>query len=305
MNDHKTHNYENIKVLEILGFLYSRKNFLILVSFVGSFLVGVGSLFIKDTYQSNAILAPNIDSSTQISSGFNGLASIAGISIPQESNKLEKGMEIVKSLYFFQDLSQNEEFFFNLVATNGWDHEKNELLVDDEVFDTSNKRWVSKGRFSIEGRPTLQSAHRTFLDYLTISKDTKTGFYVITFSHYSPYFAKDALDLVLNNINELSRNEDIAIYQSQVNFLYEEASKMQYNQIREGINSLIEDQIQLISIAKTSPEYLFKVLSKPYAPELESGPNRLAIVVLAAFFIFVLSSIYVIFRELKLSSDSG
>ena len=305
MNDLKTHNYENIKVLEILGFLYSKKNFLILVSFVGSLLVGVGSLFIKDTYQSNAILAPNIDSSTQISSGFNGLASIAGISIPQESNKLEKGMEIIKSLYFFQDLSQNEEFFFNLVATNGWDYEKNELLVDDEVFDTSNKKWVSKARFSIEGRPTLQSAHRTFLDYLTISKDNKTGFYVITFSHYSPYFAKDALDLVLNNINELSRNEDIANYQSQVDFLYEEASKMQYNQIREGINSLIEDQIQLISIAKTSPEYLFKVLSKPYAPELESGPNRFAMVVLAAFFIFVLSSIYVIFREFKLSSDSG
>ena len=65
------------------------------------------------------------------------------------------------------------------------------------------------------------------------------------------------------------QEKDIAIYQSQVNFLYEEASKMQYNQ-NEGINSLIEDQIQLISIAKTSPEYLFKVLSKPYAPN-QSG----------------------------------
>ena len=140
----------------------------------------------------------------------------------------------------------------------------------------------------------MQEAHRNFLKSLSITKDSKTGFIIISFNHYSPFVAKRIIDLLIIDINEISRSEDIAIANDSISFLTAEANKAQLSEIRISINNLIQSQIETKTLANAKPEYLLKILSAPAAPELKSQPSRSIIVIFITFFGFSIGAIFTI-----------
>ena len=95
----------------------------------------------------------------------------------------------------------------------------------------------------------------------------------------------------------MARDEDIAIAKDTMLFLEEEVSKTQLNNVRLGINNLIQKQVETMSIANATPQYLFKILSKPVAPELKSEPKRAFICILGFLFGLITSSLYVLINN--------
>ena len=126
--------------------------------------------------------------------------------------------------------------------------------------------------------------------------DIKTGFIHISLMHYSPYLAKDLLDLIILEINEMTQNEDIIFAKNSIKSLEAEYLKIQITDVRAGINRLIEKQLETIAVAKASPEYLFKILSSPNSPEIKSSPDRKLIVIISFIISFSLSSIFFLIR---------
>ena len=79
---------------------------------------------------------------------------------------------------------------------------------------------------------------------------------------------------------------------------------MQLKEVRSGINNLIQRQIEKITYANASPEYMFKILSNPTAPELKTEPRRSVICIVITFIggfltclYFILKSIYIQNKE--------
>ena len=122
--------------------------------------------------------------------------------------------------------------------------------------------------------------------------------------HYSPYVAKDLLDLIILEINQMTQNEDIASSQNSIKFLEAEYQKIKVSDVRSGINNLIEKQLETIAVANSSPEYLFKILSPPNAPEIKSLPDRKFIVILSFLFSLFFSSSFFLARHYLLSNSS-
>ena len=174
----------------------------------------------------------------------------------------------------------------------GWDASKNKLIINPELYDTKLDKWVSDQSFAVNGKPSIQTAHRDFLRQLSVNVDKKTRFIYISIEHFSPYVAKKILDLILIEINEMIRDEDIRVAKDSIAFLTKESLNTQLNEVRSGINDLIEKQIETIAFANASPEYLVKTLSPPYVPELKALPDRKLIVIISLIIGFILSSMF-------------
>tara|TARA_B100000945_G_C20230366_1_gene524984 strand:- start:76 stop:777 length:702 start_codon:yes stop_codon:yes gene_type:complete len=223
---------------------------------------------------------------------------MAGISIPSQggSDKVAMGIEVIKSLNFFEKLVEKYDLFFELQAPEGWNASDNTLLINPKIYDVKEKKWVSEDRFAKNGKPSIQKAHRDFIYNLSIDIDKKTQFVNISYQHFSPYVAKKVLDNILLEINEISRIEDITMSQESIKYLQKERSSTQLTEVKSGINDIIQNRIETIALAKASPEYLVKVLSDPYVPELKSLPDRKIIVILSCLLSFLFSSIFFLAR---------
>tara|TARA_B100000212_G_scaffold341090_1_gene323277 strand:+ start:64 stop:1023 length:960 start_codon:yes stop_codon:yes gene_type:complete len=303
-NQNNNHHYDNdeIDISKLVSVLLkNKKKFFLITSLVFSISV-IGSLFLPNKYTSTVILAPSEDSSnlSNLAKQYSGIASMAGLSLPSagEADKVAMGVETIKSLNFFEQWVNNNDLLFLLMAPKGWDRNTDTLIIDRDIYDTDKQIWVSDIKFSIAGKPTIQTAHRQFLkENFAISRDSKTGFVTISITHFSPFVAKKLLDLLIFEVNEISRNDDMEKAKRSIEFLEKEITGTQLAEIRSGLNELIQNQIETIMIANASPEYLLKILSAPIAPEKKSTPRRSIIAIFGLFFGIFLSIFVILLQE--------
>ena len=74
------------------------------------------------------------------------------------------------------------------------------------------------------------------------------------------------------------RDVDKISAQNSVNFLNELLNKTQLSEIK-VTTSLLAQQIQKLMLTEANQDYIFKVISSPYAPEKKSKPSRALILV--------------------------
>tara|TARA_B100000900_G_C20542830_1_gene701256 strand:+ start:61 stop:990 length:930 start_codon:yes stop_codon:yes gene_type:complete len=295
-------NADEIELALILKIIWNKKKNLFFSSLVVSSLAALISLTLPNIYTSKSILAPaqTNESLSNIASRFSGMASIAGFSIPKtEVDKVAMGIEVIKSYDFYVDLIKDNNLFFKLQAVKGWDQETNSLVVNNKIFDQDKNLWISEDEFSVNGVPSIQESHIAFLENLDISVNNSNGLVTISYEHYSPYVAQEVVVHIINRINTISMQEDIKIAQKTIDYLQIEVEKTQLNDVRLAINNLIEKQIETISLAQASPEYLLKTLSSPIAPELKTSPKRSVIVILVGLFTGFVGTMFFIFQHMR------
>ena len=123
--------------------------------------------------------------------------------------------------------------------------------------------------------------------------------------HFSPHVAKKILEIFIKEINETTRKEDISTAQQIISYLEEENLNTRNIDLKLGINSLIQSQIKKIAIANSSPQYVLKVISPPYAPESKFSPSRSLIVLIGFFLGSIFSSMFFIFYRIYLNESNS
>tara|TARA_B100002019_G_C21232473_1_gene580835 strand:+ start:56 stop:988 length:933 start_codon:yes stop_codon:yes gene_type:complete len=303
MNQNNTNNLDEFYLSDIAKILWDSKNILFVILVVSLFISFFLSSRISDTYKSVAILAPSesSDSLTKMSSQYSGIASMAGISFggPSETSKVDQASEIVKSFNFFEEIISKYEIFFQVVAISGWKKDNNELEIDNDIYNSKTKTWVSNSEFSSNGRPSDQYAHRKFLKNFNLVIRKDTGIIEMSYIHYSPYIAQSILSTIIYEVNEKTRIDDIKQAELSIGFLENEISKTQLDEVKTELFKLIQKQIQTIMIANSNSEYTFKILSKPSSPEIKVGPNRILIFLMTAIFNLLVGSAIILYMNKK------
>ena len=170
MTEESRDNYDNdlIDLTIILDILKNRFKFIIALTIFAASISVYYSLSLPNIYQSTAILSSSsiAKNSNRGIPSFSQLANFSSGS----SNELDvmKGVEIIRSYDFFERLTQNNDIFFELMASKGWDASKNEFIIDPEEYNLEKQTWVSTKRFSKNGMPSMQTAHREFRSMLSI-----------------------------------------------------------------------------------------------------------------------------------------
>lgn len=298
---------ENTDLIEVIKIIWRKKISILFLTIGISSLSALLSLFLSDVYKSEAILAPAADDGNELSSLTDSLGGLVGLSqlpLMGGNNKVSEAIEIMNSLGFYENMSSKNNLFFELNASKGWNKKNNELQIDKNIYDIKNNRWVSTKEFSIDGKPSLQSAHREFLENFKITKNNRNGFITLTMEHYSPEVAKKTLDTIIEEINFSIKEKEIELAENSISYLTEEASKTLITEVKRGIYGLIESQVEKIALANSSPEYVFKILSKPISPEKKFKYSRLFIIISAGIFAMFFSIIYYSVKETYFSSKS-
>jgi Chain length determinant protein len=121
------------------------------VTFVAALLAVFVMLLIPNQYTAQALLAPRDDQSggglAGLASQYGGLASLAGISIPSGSNdKVDLGIQVLKSRKFITGFIERHDILVPLLAAEKWDRESDQLIIDEDDYDTSENKWVRSVR---------------------------------------------------------------------------------------------------------------------------------------------------------------
>jgi len=291
---------DEIDLLKIIQVLWQEKLIIITITFIGAVFSVILALSIPNTYKSNALLAP-INQGESLSSKFSSvsaISSLAGISIPTEvGSKSQEAIARIRSLDFFTNQFLPYINLEDLMALQKWNPRDNTLVYDTDKFDPILKKWVRKPNYPYKIIPSNQEAYEVYQQILSISEDRKTKFITISTHSYSPYIAKDWLDVIVNNINESMRLEDIELASSHIKFLNEQYLETNLTPIKESISKILETKIQKLMLASADKNYIFNILEKPVVPDFKYSPSRAIICILITFISGLFSLLIVIARH--------
>ena len=290
-----------LSLAEFSNILLKKKVLIISISFLGGLLFASLSLLIPNSYKSEALLTPeDNDSNMQLLRQYAGLASIAGISLPSDSEDLsEEAVERVQSFAFFKEFILPKIKKEDLIAIKKWDAKTDTYFYKKRLFDAEQDKWVRKVRFPKNVIPSAQESYKQWIKHLSVDQDKRTGFVTISISHKSSKLAKSWLDLIILEINKSMRNEDKTKAQKALDFLREESKKVNYAEIDLAISSLQEEELKSLMMIEVNEDYVFTIIESPIAQEKKSWPPRSIISILGAVIGFFLSAFFVYLRTVK------
>jgi LPS O-antigen subunit length determinant protein (WzzB/FepE family) len=238
------------------------------------------ALSVPNQYKATALLAPAQYEPAGLSGSLGqlgGLASLAGVNLNSGgSGETQMAKSIMVSWNFIEGFIKSNNLADELVAVEGWNQESNELQINKKVYDVKNQRWLVD-------KPTSWSLFKSFSSRLSVS-ETNSGFLSISIEHYSPYLAKQLLDLYISAINKHMQELQVMKVNNNINYMQEQLKRTSIAEMQEVFYTIIEEQIKNKMLAEASPDYAFVAVNASMLPEEKSQPKRATICIAITLF---------------------
>ena len=127
--------------------------------------------------------------------------------------------------------------------------------------------------------------------------DIQTGYLTVSVEHYSPVYAKDFLNTIINELNSLVRKQDLLKSTKSLNYLQDKTRASELIEAKSAFNKIIESQIKTQMLAEIDDEYLLKRIDPPFTPEKKSSPRRAYLFIVITFAGFLFAIFYSILRS--------
>ena len=307
MNESKQENSpalsdDEIDLRELFRVLWAGKWLIGGISFAAAMIAIAFALSLPNIYRAEALLAPNDPQGTgglsALAAQYGGLASLAGINLNSGSaDKTAFGLKVLKSRKFVSGFIERHDILVPLMAVEDWDAESGELKIDPKVYDLATDRWARDARPPRKATPSLQEAHKVFMNILSVSQDEQSGFVSIAVEHYSPTVAKQWVDWLVGDINFSIMQQDVSEAERAIAYLNEQIESTPLADLQNVFFKLIEEQTKIVMLAKVSPEYMLRTLDPAVIPEIKSRPSRAVICVLGTLLGGMLSVLVVLIRH--------
>lgn len=271
----------NINIAEIIQVLWSDKLIFLSITLIISFSSVFYAVNVPNKYQSTAImqLAGDDQSSAMsgLSSQYGGIASLAGISLPSASSDKSyyivntlRSREFVKHLLTFDGIKKN------LMAAKSFDPDTGLIHYDEGIY--INDAWVRNVGKNKNVVPSYLEVHeKSYLRKFNVQKDIDSGFIKLSFEHLSPVFAKEFLDLIIQEINLISKKNDLNESETAFKYLEKQLLLNPQQDIKNSINQLMASQLNSMMLANVREDYILTTIDPPHIPEYRSSPDRVLI----------------------------
>ena len=142
-------------------------------------------------------------------------------------------------------------------------------------------------------------ARRIFNRNLDFEDELDSKYYTVRYTHKDPSFAKDISDIIVFELNQRKKEQDIKEAQAATIFLTDRIQTVTNSEVRGSISRLIEMQLKREMIANMRQEYLATVIDQPAQPLRKSGPLR-GLIFVVSFLVstFLLVPVYA-FRYIR------
>ncbi len=261
------------------------------------------SLSLPNIYQSEALLAP-VDASSSLISGalgeYSGLAGLAGINLSPNvtGSNHKKAIELINSLNFFEKNIMPKIFLPDLMAIESWSMKDNTIIYDDSIFQKNINKWVRDFSYPQKLIPSAQESFKIFKSaHLNLFEIKQTGYISLSIKHQSPLVAKQWVQLIFDEVNFFYRQKDKEESEKAVFFLNKQLLQNNLSEIRKVISSLLEKELQKLTLVEANKDYVFEYIFPPSVMEKKSEPNRSLIVIVCFILGACLGMVIVLLRH--------
>ncbi|MDB9783541.1 Wzz/FepE/Etk N-terminal domain-containing protein [Gammaproteobacteria bacterium] len=291
---------QDIDIRELTLLFWEKKKFIFLFS-TFFFLISIAvAMLLPHLYESSATLKiiPSSSQSNSSNSSVGGkIGGAASVFLGGGSASVDYVLaeKTIFSRDFFKHLISFDGILAKLKHFDSYDPKSRKLVFSDDVFDPESSRWLLTYDSENEEDLSYLDAYRTYKSMISIAwQKDEAEFMGLSVTHASPYFAKDFLDLIIQETNSLVRQRKFEETQLSLNFLNAQLAATPIAEVKASINQIIRSQLNAQMIASVRKNYLLSPLDAPFIPDERSSPRRTLIVVLLTLFGACLSLIWVV-----------
>ena len=126
----------------------------------------------------------------------------------------------------------------------------------------------------------------------------------MSIKHQSPIIAKQWVEIIVEEVNSFYRQKDKEQSEKAVIYLNEQIAINSLSEIRQVTASLLEKEIQKLTLIEANKDYVFEYIYPPSIMEKNSEPKRFLIVFLFFLFGCILSMTIILFRHFFLKEKN-
>ena len=284
-------NEDEIDLLELIRTILQAWKLIAFITVLCTGLAVAYALYTPESFKAETLVAPASEEKSGASSAlsqFGGLAAMAGISIPSDSN-VEQVVATLQSRKFLRQYIDGKKLL---------------LVLFEDIWDAGSQSWLVQTQ---EDEPTEQKAVETFKSILSVDEDKKSGLISLSISWKDPAVAAEWANDLVKQLNQQLREKAIADSQKRVGYLERELAKTTLQDMRAVLYNLLESEKQKAMLANVNEDFALEVIDPAVAPETREKPKRKLIVALGGVcggFLGIFAVFFAQFlRKLKPSSE--
>ena len=248
---------DEIDLLQLIRILLQEWKIISAITLACALFAIAYALYTPEIFKAETLLAPANEEKTSTSSAlsqFGGLAAMAGISIPSDSNV----EQVVATL-------QSRKFLLHFV-------EKNNLtpILFEEIWDSETQEWLTEKK----EKPSNLKVIDTFKSNLAIDVDKKSGLIKMSYSWKDPKIAAKWVNDLVKQLNEELREKAITDSNKRVGYLEQELTKTSLKDMRSVLYNLLESEKQKAMLANVNKDFALEVIDPAVIPEIRQKPKR-------------------------------
>lgn len=259
---HDTQPIRTLSFSEIAQHIFQFKWLICSISSVFAVLSIVIALLLPVQYTAQLIFAPAAEeqnkSAMSLSAQFGSIANFAGINLGSNSD-LETNLAILNS----------REFTYEFI-------EENQLMpiLFSEQWDEQKQAWHTTPS------PTLWDAYKKFHSQIrAVSEESGSQLITLYITWTDAEQSAIWANLLIEKLNSHIRAKDIQEAERSLTFLNTQIQSTNNVRMKELLYTLVEKQVQTVTLAKVRDEYAFTIIDKAVVPQEKSKPKRSLIVI--------------------------
>jgi uncharacterized protein involved in exopolysaccharide biosynthesis len=254
---------DEIDLLELIRTLLQAWKTIVGITILCAGLAVAYAHYAPEVFKAETLLAPAQEEKSVASSAlsqFGGLAAMAGVSIPSDSN-VERVLATLETRVFLKKFIE-EKKLLPVIFEDFWDADSNswKLPADQEAF------------ISEDGISSLRGA-------IEVDND-KSGLITLSISWKDPQVAAQWANDLVKQLNEQLREQAISDSKKRVGYLEQELAKTTLQDMRAVLYNLLESEKQKAMLANVNEDFALEVIDPAVAPETREKPKRKLIVAL-------------------------
>ena len=268
VNSVPTVDEDEIDLLKIIRTLLRAWMTIVLITIVCVGLAVAYAFNAPEVFKAQTLLAPVSEvpsGSSSVLNQFGGLAAIAGISAPNDSNVYET-LATLESRQFLSDYIDRKKLL---------------PVLYEEIWDAESQSWLVQNQ---KDKPTVKKAVGTFKSIISVDEDRKSGLIRLSIFWKDPTIAAGWANDLVKQLNEQLRSKAITDSQKRVGYLEQELAKTTLQDMRTVLYNLLEGEKQKAMLANVNQEFALKVIDPAVVSETCEEPNRKVIVTLGGVF---------------------
>lgn len=298
MQEHNTQVIEEdeIDLRELFATIWKGRIFIAVFVSVVVVLTLIYALAKPNVYESKTILLSQEQSGGMKLGGLGGLAAMAGVDIGGSSGgdiSPVEHMKIILSDYEFQaymiekyDLkskmihaNENLQFAFGFSG------------IYDLFHSTPNEEDIDE----IE----LVDVVEFYQELIVMDSDDKVGTVTMRVEHENRYFAKEILELFLQETTQYYRTYDMQEVEKKIRYYDQALSQTSDIQLKTQLSELVSSLVQKRVLSQASKYYMFKQITKPRVAHIKekTAPKRALILVVSLVTATILAIFALFLRE--------